>query len=87
MKAMNMNRWLGTCMRGGSDMKPFKLIPVSVLIGAQYKSQWLIKDYMEVNSLGMLFGAPGRAKAWLEAESITWIEQRVAERDQAVTNV
>jgi hypothetical protein len=68
-------------------MKPFKLIPASVLIGKQYKSQWLIKDYMEVNSLGMIFGAPGTAKRWLEAELITWIEQRVAERDQEVANV
>ena len=49
-------------------MKPFNLIPVSVVTSQQYRNQWLIKDYMEVNSTGMIFGAPASGKSFISMD-------------------
>ena len=46
-------------------MADFKLTPLNVLISKPYKPNWLIKDHMEQNSIGMLFGAPASAKSFI----------------------
>lgn len=46
-------------------MNNFNLTPVNVLTSQQYQSNWLIKDFMESNSIGMLFGAPASAKSFI----------------------
>ncbi len=43
----------------------FNLIPLNTIINRQYKTQWLIKDHMELESIGMLFGAPASAKSFI----------------------
>jgi len=46
-------------------MASFKLTPLDVLIRKPYKPQWMIKGHMELNSIGMLFGAPASAKSFI----------------------
>ena len=46
-------------------MANFKLTSLNVLISEPYKPQWMIKDHMEMNSIGMLFGAPASAKSFI----------------------
>ncbi len=46
-------------------MANFKLIPMNELLNKPYKPQWMIKDHMELNSIGMLFGAPASAKSFI----------------------
>ena len=46
-------------------MTAFKLTPVDVITSKQYKNNWLIKDVMEAESIGMFFGAPASAKSFI----------------------
>ena len=50
---------------GGRSMSGFTLTPVSTLTSSQPQNTWLIKNFMEAASLGMLFGAPASAKSFL----------------------
>ncbi len=43
----------------------FKLVSASSLTSKPCISQWLIKDHIELKSLGMLFGAPASAKSFI----------------------
>jgi hypothetical protein len=46
-------------------MNKFTLKPLSALLSKPYKPNWLIKDHMEKNSIGMIFGEPACAKSFI----------------------
>lgn len=46
-------------------MSNFKLTPLDKLVSKQPTNRWLIKDHMEEESIGMLFGAPASAKSFI----------------------
>ena len=46
-------------------MDDFTLIPLNQILNKTYKSNWLIKNYMEQGSIGMLFGPPASAKSFI----------------------
>jgi hypothetical protein len=46
-------------------MENFKLISGTELTSKPYKPQWLVKNHIELESIGMLFGAPASAKSFL----------------------
>ena len=46
-------------------MMSLNLVPLSDITNRQYQNQWLIEDYMEKNSIGMLFGPPASAKSFV----------------------
>ena len=48
-----------------TNKNAFTLTPLRTIINRPYKPRWLIKDYMELNSIGMLFGAPASGKSLL----------------------
>ena len=46
-------------------MAGFQLTPINTVLQKRYKPKWLIKNIMEKESLGMIFGAPASAKSFI----------------------
>jgi len=46
-------------------MTNFSLTPLSQILSKPYKPNWLIKDHMEQNTIGMLFGVPACGKSFI----------------------